>query len=83
MPCEDWPYHKPDSRALEPSIEGLRRRVLRPNVPLPDVVYIGDSVRDYRASAGNDVDFIGVTSGLETRDDLIRAGVETIVTSLD
>lgn len=80
--CEDTPFHKPDPRALEPSIDDLRRRRLRRNVPLPDVIYIGDSVRDYEASAGNGVEFIGVTSGLETRDDLREAGVERIVDHL-
>jgi HAD superfamily hydrolase (TIGR01549 family) len=81
--CEDVPFHKPDPRVIEPAIEGLRRRWLRQDIPLPDVVYIGDSARDYEASIGNHVDFIGVTSGLETRDDLMEAGVETIVASLD
>jgi phosphoglycolate phosphatase-like HAD superfamily hydrolase len=48
-------------------------------------VYIGDAVRDYQASSKNRVAFIGVTSGLESRDDLLGAGVpgEMIVDSLD
>jgi phosphoglycolate phosphatase-like HAD superfamily hydrolase len=80
--CEDTDYHKPDSRALEPAIKHLKPRHTFGVIPC-DVVYIGDSVRDYKASSGYRVDFIGVTSGIESETDLYNAGAERIVERLD
>jgi phosphoglycolate phosphatase-like HAD superfamily hydrolase len=83
--CEQTRRHKPHRRSLSRPINDLSSRRRRPRVRRSEIVYIGDAVRDYQASSKNRVAFIGVTSGLESRDDLLGAGVpgEMIVDSLD
>lgn len=64
-------YHKPDPRVLHIVIRDLKRL----GHEIVDAVFIGDSVRDYRVASGNQIEFIAVLSGLETRQDFLDAGV--------
>lgn len=77
---EQTGVHKPDPKVLYVVIGDLLERGFQPN----DLVYIGDSVRDYTVAAGNDIEFIAVLSGLESREELNAAGVpnERIVDEL-
>jgi phosphoglycolate phosphatase-like HAD superfamily hydrolase len=68
---EQTKFHKPDPRVLDGVIRDLHDR----GYAISDVVFVGDSVRDYRVAAGNDLDFIAVLSGLEERQDFIDAGL--------
>lgn len=81
--CEDTRYHKPDRRALKPPIKDLSGYLRRRRIRRSNIVYIGDAVRDRQASRWYGIDFIGVTSGLESHEDLKRAGVSRIVDRLD
>jgi phosphoglycolate phosphatase-like HAD superfamily hydrolase len=68
---EDCEYHKPDPRVLDAPLRWLRDRDIEPC----DTVFIGDSIRDYRAIEGHNINFIGVLTGLETYEEMLRGGV--------
>lgn len=68
---EETRYHKPDPRVLEAPLQSLADRGIQRN----SILYIGDSVRDYLAAAGNNVAFICVLTGLESREEVIDGGV--------
>ncbi len=74
------PYFKPDPRVFERVLIVLTSL----HLSLPDLLYIGDSVRDWRVAIGNSIDFIAVTSGLESRETFVQAGMSSdrIVMSL-
>lgn len=76
----ETPFHKPDPRVLYVVVEALSDRGFKSE----DLVYIGDSIRDYKVAVGNSIEFIAVLSGLETRSDFVAAGLadERIVDGL-
>ncbi len=65
------PYHKPDRHVFDTIMDTWRSE----GIDLAQVVYIGDSVRDYRPAEGNYIKFIGVTTGLETKEDFLAANL--------
>lgn len=69
--CEQTQFHKPDPKALCVVLDDLHER----GFARDELIYIGDSVRDYRVAAGNGIEFIAVLSGLESRAELMEAGV--------
>jgi len=69
---EETEFHKPDPRALLEPIEALKARGFTPT----EMVYIGDSVRDYLATEGHGIGFVGVLSGFDTRQDFESAGLD-------
>ena len=68
---EQTRYHKPDPRVLADVVQDLHRRGFTQD----KLVYIGDSARDYAVAAGNEIEFIAVLSGVESRADLENSGV--------
>jgi phosphoglycolate phosphatase-like HAD superfamily hydrolase/tetratricopeptide (TPR) repeat protein len=78
---EETAYHKPDPRILEIPIADLARR----GYGTDDIVYIGDSVRDYQVARGHELHFVAVLSGLDSRSDFIDAGLagECIINSFN
>lgn len=68
---EDSEYHKPDPRVLDAPLRWLQNKHIEPR----DTVFIGDSIRDYRAIEGHNINFIGVLTGLETYEEMLHAGV--------
>lgn len=77
---EQTQYHKPDPRVLHSMIDRLESEGYQRD----DILYIGDAVRDFEASAGNGIGFIAVLSGLDTKEGFLSAGLtpERIVDSL-
>lgn len=66
------PYGKPDPRVLTPLLKKLETNKYR----LSQFIYIGDSLGDYQIATGNSIDFIAVTTGLHSRRDFMRVGVQ-------
>jgi len=60
---EDVLHHKPDPEGLLKAIEYL-------NVKRDETLYVGDSVVDAETASNAGVDFIGVTSGATTDNEL-------------
>ena len=68
---EETPFHKPDPRVLDPVIDNLARD----GYALPDLVYIGDSVRDLQVAHARSIAFVAVLSGIEPMADFAAAGL--------
>ncbi|MBN1332064.1 HAD-IA family hydrolase [Candidatus Dojkabacteria bacterium] len=69
--AEHTDFHKPDPKVFLPSIEKLAELNIKPE----EVLYVGDSVRDYQAASGAGFDFQGVLTGLTTAEDFKKEGV--------
>lgn len=54
----------------KPNPEGILRAIGELQIPLDDVVYVGDSIIDAQAAKNAGVDFIGILNGVTTRDEL-------------
>ena len=68
---EETGFHKPDPRVLDVVIDNL----VRNGHALPELVYIGDSVRDFEVAAAQAVEFVAVLSGLDSAADFMAAGL--------
>lgn len=62
---------KPDPQVLSAPLRALERTGIDRN----SVIYVGDSTRDLEAARGNGLNFIAVTTGLETREDFVSEGL--------
>ncbi len=67
---DDASFHKPDPRAFDPAKIWLAEHDIKPY----QVVYIGDSLFDMKASQGAGFHFIGVISGLISSSQFKKAG---------
>ena len=70
---EDTKVYKPDPKALEPMLAGLKKR---------GITYVGDSLNDFYAAQAAGVDFVGVIRGVTTENEFKEAGVNRTVASL-
>ncbi len=62
--AEDTNMHKPDPKVFHPILSELanKYKISDPK----QITYIGDAIRDYKAAIGNNLNFIGVTTGMTT-----------------
>lgn len=74
------PNQKPNPEVFQGVINRWRER----GIPLNDILSIGDGIDDYKASQGNDIDFIAVLTGRHSRSDFINEGLsaDKIIESL-
>lgn len=56
--AEDTFYHKPDPKVFDPSIEKLYPKGIKRN----EILYIGDSFKDYFAAVDAGLNFIGIAN---------------------
>lgn len=77
---EDTPSYKPNPQVLAPILHELRKQ----GIETDQIIYIGDSLSDFRIAKGNNIQFCGVLSGTDTRKDFRLAGMQNdmIVNSL-
>lgn len=71
---EDTPYHKPDPRVFEPSIEWLDTY----GIERDEVTYIGDALSDFEAAKAVGFNFIGVEQGIVTHEQFQEAGAFSV-----
>ena len=76
--ADDTLYHKPDSKVFEPLLNYFAKQGIKNN----DIVYIGDSVNDFKAADGAGINFIGVTTGLHSKKDFKNEGAKVVVNSI-
>lgn len=72
--ADESDFHKPNPRVFEPAIAWLAERHIKPN----EVVYVGDSFNDMEAAVGAGLSYIGVETGLVTRDQFASRGAISI-----
>jgi phosphoglycolate phosphatase-like HAD superfamily hydrolase len=71
---EETAFHKPDKRVFDPLLNWLNVRGIMPQ----EVLYVGDSLRDMTAAVGAGFMFIGVETGMTTRDQFLACGATSI-----
>lgn len=69
---DDSLFSKPHPRSIEPCFDELARLRIKP----AQTLFVGDSVRnDWGLAQAVGIDFVGVLTGGDSRDDFIRAGL--------
>ncbi len=70
--AEDCEHLKPDPRVFDPVF------VWAENVGVhrEEIVYVGDSLEDYRAARGAGISFVGVTTGITSKEVFCKDGLE-------
>jgi phosphoglycolate phosphatase-like HAD superfamily hydrolase len=71
---EDTVFHKPDPRVFEPATKWLEGRGIKPS----ETIYIGDGTKDIEAALGAGYNFLGVETGLTTKEYFKRSGVKSV-----
>lgn len=71
---EDTKDHKPDPRVFEPLLQWAGQQGIQQS----NIVYVGDSLGDWRAAHDAGLRFIGVNTGLVSADQFAAVGAESI-----
>ncbi len=74
--ASDTEYHKPDPRVFSPALAHLFERGLTQEA----IIYVGDSLSDYRAAHGAGLHFIGIHGRTTEANEFDRVGVKSIAT---
>lgn len=72
-----------DVQQAKPNPEGLLLAIERLAVPSKQVLYIGDSTVDAETAQAARIDFVGVTSGMTTKEELQAYPHREVIESLD
>lgn len=72
---EDVTRHKPDPQGIHIALEKL-------DISLEEVLYVGDSTVDAQAAVSAGVDFVGVTTGMTTEEELAAFPNQAILADL-
>jgi HAD superfamily hydrolase (TIGR01549 family) len=71
---EDTPFHKPDPRVFAPALRLLASLGITPE----QVLYVGDSLRDYQAASAAGLHFVGLADRTTPAEAFRKAGAETV-----
>ena len=80
--ADETSVHKPSGKVFDKIFEKLGLLVDGENIKKEEIVYVGDSLDDYMASADAGIDFIGITTGLYSETDFATKGADKIVKSI-
>jgi phosphoglycolate phosphatase len=69
---DTMPYHKPDARVFDKALKELGLLGIKKN----EIIYVGDHVFDFKAAENADLGFIAVTTGVNSKNDFIDAGMD-------
>jgi len=64
-------YRKPDARIFDKPF----KKLMKLNIGEKDTIYVGDSFQDYLTAKNRGLKFYAVTTGLKTRNDFIKEGL--------
>lgn len=64
-------YKKPDARIFDKAFEELKQF----NIGEKETIYIGDSFQDYYSAKNRGLNFYAVTTGVKTKNDFIKEGL--------
>lgn len=71
---EDTNFHKPDARVFDPTKRWLDSQGIAPS----QVTYVGDGLHDAKAAQDSGFDFVGVETGLVTKEMFVDAGFVSV-----
>ena len=74
---DDTKVHKPDPAVFAPILKHLAGQGIEDGI-----IYVGDALRDFRAARDAGLEFIAITTGLDTAAEFRQAGVTRIIESL-
>ncbi len=77
--ADETMHHKPDPRVFEPLINSLQEEGIKKE----EILYVGDSIDDFKASTGAGIHYIALTTGLYSQDDFERLGALTICHNIE
>ena len=66
-------YKKPDARIFDKAFEKFKKY----NIKEEETIYVGDSFQDYSTAKNRGLKFYAVTTGLKTKSDFIREGLDS------
>jgi phosphoglycolate phosphatase len=66
------PYHKPDARVFDKALKELKGLGIRKK----EALYVGDHIFDLKAAENAGMDFIAVTTGVNSKNDFLDAGMD-------
>lgn len=69
---DDCVFHKPNPRVFDQAMAKIAAR----EIPENKVLYLGDSLGDFKAALARKITFVGVTTGFTSRQDFLSAGLE-------
>jgi phosphoglycolate phosphatase len=69
---ENQSHHKPDPRVFDKAFEITDELGIKSS----EIIYVGDSVLDYKAADSAGIVFIGTVTGLNTKEELIDHGLK-------
>jgi phosphoglycolate phosphatase len=70
---EDTTHHKPDPRVFDEALELLNQKM---NIEKEEILFVGDSLHDYKAAHGANIDYLIVNTGPTTYETLIKNQVD-------
>ncbi len=71
--------HKPNPQVFKPIFEKIKEKGINPS----EILYVGDSLDDFEASKGAGIDFIGVATGLYSKEDFQNKGVNIVLSKIN
>ena len=71
-------FHKPDGQVFAPILEKLAEK----GIEKKDIVYVGDSMDDFRAAKSAGIHFVAVTTGLYSREEFKSNGATAIAKNI-
>lgn len=72
--ADDTEHHKPDPRVFDPVKLCLAEKSIKPG----ETLYVGDGLKDMRATLGAGFNFLGVESGLVTAKEFQQHGANSV-----
>jgi HAD superfamily hydrolase (TIGR01549 family) len=76
--ADDTEFHKPDPRVFDP----ILRKLQEMGIEKEGTVYVGDALTDFYAARDAGLDFIAVTTGLNSAEEFKAIGVSKVLSSL-
>lgn len=72
-------FHKPHPDVFLAMFDKLGKEGIRKN----EIVYVGDSLDDLKASSGAGIDFIAITTGLYSEKDFLENGAKNVIDNIE
>jgi len=76
---EDTTIHKPDPDVFIPILKILHEN----QIPNSEILYVGDSLKDYQAANGAGLQFLGITHGITSGEEFKKSNVQTVTSFND
>ncbi len=76
--ADDTEFHKPNPKVFEHVFSILEKEGIKKN----EITYVGDSMMDFEAASQAGINFIGITTGIYSKEDFNKNGAEIIVSDI-